>query len=105
MRAGQMDQRVTIEALQDGKDDYGQPINDWATYITCWAAVEPLQGREYLAAMQLQSETTIRVRLRYRPGVTSSMRVNHGGKLYGITSVIHVRSGARELQLMCRKSG
>ena len=105
MRTGHLDQRITIEALQGTLDDYGQPVNEWGTFLSTWAAVEPLQGREYLAAMQTTSETTVRVRLRYRPGIKATMRVKHKGALYGITSVIDVRSGARELQLMCKKAG
>ncbi len=54
--------------------------------------------------MQTTSETTVRVRLRYRPGVKSAMRVKHGAKLYGIQSVIDVKSTGRELVLMCTAS-
>jgi len=104
MKAGQLDQRITIEKLVQEFDIYGQPTNVWITMIEAWAAVEPLQGREYLAAMQTQAETTIRVRLRYRPWITPDMRVKHGTVYYGIESVIDVRSEGRELQLMCKKS-
>ena len=105
MRAGTLDQRVELQELVEGFDDFGQPINEWQTFLAAWAAVEPLTGREYLAAMQTASETTIRVRLRYRPGVKAAMRVKHGAKLYGITSVIDVKSTGRELVLMCTASG
>ena len=105
MRAGTLDQRIELQELVSGFDDYGQPINEWQTVLSAWAAVEPLQGREYLAAMQTTSETTIRVRLRYRPGVKAAMRVKHGTKLYGIQSVIDVKSTGRELVLMCKASG
>lgn len=105
MRAGTLDQRIELQELVEGFDDYGQPLSEWQTVLSAWAAVEPLQGREYLAAMQAQSETTIRVRLRYRPGIKSAMRVKHGAKLYGIQSVIDVKSTGRELVLMCTASG
>ena len=105
MRAGTLDQRIELQELVQGFDDYGQPLSAWQTVLSSWAAVEPLQGREYLAAMQNQSETTIRVRLRYRPGVKSAMRVKHGTALYGIQSVIDVKSKGRELVLMCKASG
>lgn len=105
MKAGQLDQRIHLERLSEGRDKYGQPIYEWLYVLSAWAAVEPLTGREYLAAMQNQSETTIRVRLRYRPGVKSAMRVKHGARLYGIQSVIDVKSTGRELVLMCTASG
>ncbi|MBK5205843.1 MAG: phage head closure protein [Polaromonas sp.] len=65
-------------------------------------AVEPLTGREYIAAAAAQSEVMTRIRLRYRPGLTPADRVSHDGKVYGITSVIDHRSDHRELVLMCR---
>lgn len=102
MRAGQLDQRVTVERLQQGQDELGQPVTTWAPLYTVWAAVEPLSGREYIAASAALSEVTTRIRLRYRPGITPADRVNHEGTLYGITSVIDYKSANRELVLMCR---
>lgn len=77
----------------------------WAPLFTCWAAVEPLTGREYLAASAAVSEVTARIRMRYRPGITSQDRVIHSGTTYGIEAVIDVRSGNRELVLMCKALG
>ncbi len=102
MKAGQLGQRVQIERLVSGTDEIGQPVNQWLPIVTAWAAVEPLTGREYLAASALQSTVSTRIRLRYRPGITSADRVSHGGRVYNIESVIDVRSGKRELVLMCR---
>ena len=102
MRAGQLDQRVTVERLEEGVDELGQPVSTWIALVTVWAAVEPLTGREYIAAAAAVSEVTTRIRLRYRPGITPADRVNHEGKLYGITSLIDYKSANRELVLMCR---
>ena len=102
MKAGALDQRIVIERLVEGYDELGQPINDWLPIVTTWAAVEPLVGREYIAAAAVQSEVTTRIRLRYRPGITSADRVSHEGREYNIVSVIDHRSDHRELVLMCR---
>jgi SPP1 family predicted phage head-tail adaptor len=103
MNAGKLDQRVTLQALSGGVDEIGQPLPDtWTDVATVWAAVEPLAGREYIAAGAMVSAVETRIRLRYRPGVVSSMRVIHGDTVYGIEAVIHVKSARRELQLMCK---
>lgn len=52
--------------------------------------------------MSAQSEVTTRIRMRYRPGITSADRVIHEGTTYGITSVIDYKSANRELVLMCK---
>ena len=103
MKAGQLDQRVTVERQQGGFDELGQPLPDtWAPLFTCWAAVEPLTGREYIAASAAVSEVTARIRMRFRPWMTNTDRVIHDGTVYQIESVIDVRSENRELHLMCK---
>ena len=106
MKAGDLDQRVTVERLQGGFDELGQPLPDtWAPLFTCWAAVEPLTGREYLAAQAAVSEVTARIRMRFRPWMTAQDRVIHDGKTYNIVSVVDPRSQGRELVLMCKAMG
>ena len=103
MKAGKLDQRVTIERFSLVQNPQtGAMTETWAPLATLWAAVEPLQGREYFAAAAVQSEVTTRVRLRYRPGVTPADRVKHEGRIYNIESVVDVRSARRELVLMVR---
>lgn len=102
MKAGDLGQKISLERIIEGSDELGQPLTEWLPIVNTWAAVEPLAGREYIAAAAIQSEVTTRVRLRYRPGITSADRVNHEGRVYNIVSVIDYRSDHRELVLMCR---
>lgn len=101
MQAGRLDQRITLEAATTEPSGWGQPVETWAPVATVWAAVEPLAGREYFAADAAQSEVTTRMRMRWRPGIKGQMRVQHAGTVYNIKSVIDIRSGRRELVLMC----
>lgn len=105
MKAGQLDQRVTVARYTSTQDELGQPIESWAPLFTCWAAVEPLTGREYLAAQAAVSEVTARIRMRFRPWMTAEDRVIHNGTTYNIVSLIDVRSDHRELVLMCKAVG
>mgnify|MGYP000909745925 CR=1 FL=1 len=67
-----------------------------------WAAVEPLNGREFIAAQAVQSEVTTRIRMRYRADLQPADRINHEGTLYDIQSIINPRSGDAELVVMCK---
>lgn len=103
MNAGRLDQRVTIERFTTTRDpDYNTEIKAWVPLATVWAAVEPLNGREYIAAQVAQAEVETRIRLRYRPDLTVVDRINHEGRLHNITTIINPRSGGRELVLMCK---
>jgi len=56
---------VVLQSPNPTQDSYGQEVTGWSTVATVWAAVEPINGREYLAAQQLNAETKVRIRLRY----------------------------------------
>lgn len=102
MRAGVLDQRVRIQKPSLLTDQIGQPIDAWVTLGECWAQVSPLQGREFIAAASFQSEVSAKIRMRYRPGITSAMRVIHGQDVYQINAVIHIKSGRDVLELMVK---
>lgn len=52
--------------------------------------------------MRTSGSTAARIKMRYMPGVTAQDRVIHNGTIYGIESLIDVRSDHRELVLMCK---
>lgn len=103
MYAGRLDTRVTVERPETTRDAWGGLVEGWALIASTWAAVEPLQGREFIAAMAVQAEATIRVRVRYLAGVDASCRVLlDDGRVLNITAVIDERNQHRFMQLMCK---
>lgn len=102
---GDLRHRVTIEEKTITRDTYGGEEITWSTVATCWAAVEPLQGREFLEGRRLEAEVSTRIRIRYRSGVVPGMRITWGDHVYDIEAVIEHESKRRELRLMCRELG
>lgn len=102
MRAGQLNQRVTLERFTETEDAYGATVTDWATAGTFWAAVLPLTGKEIIAADAVTAITDVRVIMRYQPGVTAADRLKHDGKTFNVVTVINRRSANRELELLCK---
>ena len=105
MKAGELDQRVSLQRREQGEDDWGQPIDAWVIVGTVWAAVLPLRAAEVIRADAVTNIMDVKVKMRYRPGITSAMQVLHGSDTYEITSVIDVRSARRELELLCKRVG
>ena len=103
MEAGALRHRVAIQEPVEARNSYNEAINTWALVAVVWAWVAPLAGREFFAAEHVQSEITHRVRLRYRAGITSEMRVVYAGRVLMIQSVIDRGERRRELELMCRE--
>lgn len=103
MKIGDLRHRITLQELVTGQDEAGQPVDMWQDVATVWASVEPLRGTEYWAAAQVQAERTVRIRIRYRPGIRPDMRVLYAGRVFNIQSIIDPEERHRELQLMCKE--
>jgi len=101
MKPGRMRHRITIQQTARTQNGFGEPIDSWSTFETVWASVEPLRGREFWAQQQVNSEVSIRVRMRYLSGVTSAMRILFGSRILPIESVIDQEEKHKEMQLMC----
>lgn len=101
MQAGQLRHRVTIEKPVQGADnEYGEPAITWTKVCKRWASIEPLSGREYFQAAQVQSEVSHRIIMRYYAGFQHDWRIKYGSRVFGVVSVTHTGELKRETQLM-----
>ena len=103
MRAGTLRHRVTLQRKTQTQNPLtGAMVTTWVPVATVWAAVEPLSAREFLSAQAVQSDVSVRITVRYRPGITAAMRLLHDGKVYNITGVLADKTSGREyLTLPC----
>lgn len=88
----------------------GQPAQTWATLVTRRGSIEPLNGREYLAASGENSDVSTRIRMRYDSSVKTAKphdRIVDQSQspqvVYDIESVINPRERDREVIFMCRR--
>lgn len=103
MRSGKLRHRVTLQRFVKTQDPTtGLIRTEWADVATVWASVEPLSGRDFIAARAQQSEISARVVIRYREGIDSTMRVLHRGRIYSIEGppLPDAKSGLEYLTLM-----
>ncbi len=101
MHPGQLDRRVTIQQVTDGRDEYQGPTKSWSTFATVYARVVPLEGHELFAARRVNAKMSHRVELWYLAGVTPKMRVLDGSQELEIESVIRPPERREELHLLC----
>lgn len=102
MMAGALRHRVTIEEPANaGRGGYGGAIKNWVPWAQVWAEVKPLKGEEYFEAQAAQSEVTHTVFIRFLDGVRPKMRINHGGRILNIKSIINPQERGKYLQIMC----
>ncbi|MEK8132913.1 phage head closure protein [Paenibacillus filicis] len=100
-----LDKRVSIlrPPGPDDTDPAGQPLDDPVEVCTVWGGIEPLRGREFFSAQQVNAEVTTRIRLRYRDGIDRTMLVRFKGVVFEILYVINPNYENKELQLMCKE--
>lgn len=103
MRAGLLRHRVTIESPPTTQDSHGQVTGAWVPFVSCWASISPLAGRELIAARSVESGVSHVVRIRYRSGITSGMRVNFDGRYFNIIAVRNLDERNRETVLDCEE--
>jgi len=103
MKAGLLRQRVTIQEATETQDTTGAVVSTWVDRATVWAAVEPLQGREFFQAQTTNAEVTTRIRIRYRSGVAPKWRATWNGHTYDVLSVVETETRGREIHLMCKE--
>ena len=103
MKAGELDQLVIIQSPTETRDAGGAVVVTWDDLVTAWAAIEPLRGRELIAAQAEASEISGKIRMRYVDGVTSKCRVVHGGKIYDILAAVNPKTRGEALELYVRE--
>lgn len=103
--AQELNRKITFQELTIGQDpDTGEMVQTWADHASVFAKVEPLVGREYMAAAAIQAEDTSKFTCRYRGDLNASMRIVFDGKNYDITSIQNIRSGNRETLIYAKRA-
>lgn len=100
-RVGNMRRQITIQQQAATQNALGEEIPSWTTFATCWASIEPMNGRELLAAQQVQSQVNTRITIRYRDGVTPAMRILYKSRYFDIQSIQDIEERNRFLVLQC----
>lgn len=110
LNAGTLRHKITIQRLEDVEDSAGEvqdsngdPVQEWVDVATVWAAIEPVSGREFIAAQAEQSKVIARIVIRYRNDIDAAMRLFHAYKqlYYNIEAVLPDKeSGLEYLTLL-----
>ena len=81
--------------------EWYETYTDWATV---WGSIEPNSGKNYFEALQSNSEVQGKIVIRYRTGVTPTMRVKYGNRYFKIISIVHPQERKKELDIMYKES-
>ena len=91
IQAGKLDKKITIQQLvaaSPQQNATGEPDATWsALYSNIWGQWVTLNGNALFLAQEHSSEVRGIWRIRWRDGITASMRITHDGLIYNILYV------------------
>lgn len=102
MQAGRFSTRVMLQQPSSGFDALGQPVNTWADVEPLWADIRGNSGLQALRADMETSVAKFSIRVRYRDGITSAMRVTQGSTVYQIEAVLPDVARRQYVDLVCK---
>jgi len=97
MKAGTLRNLITIQTPTETFDTAGELVQSWADYVSVWAEIVPLVGREYWSARQVNAETTGKLRIRYFSSITPKMRIKFNSRYFNILGIINVEERNEEM--------
>jgi SPP1 family predicted phage head-tail adaptor len=97
--------RLTLQQEVKTADGAGGCMRSWQDVADLWAEISPLKyragiGSERLVAGQIQSEISHEVTLRYRAGISTSMRLLFGNRAFNIRSIRNLNEDNEMLELL-----
>lgn len=96
------DLRYQIDIVQPAVNDGYDSGTDTTVATGVWANVEDLTGIEMVRAQMIASRATHRVTVRYRAGLTTSMRIVFGARTFDIEGILDIgKPRGVWLQLLC----
>lgn len=100
MNIGDMRKRVNILRLSTQKDTFGGLSNPVA-FLTTWAKVEALTGKELYKAQQRVADVAHKVTIRYRAGIASQNLVDVKGRIFLVEYIVNVNEQSTYLEMFC----
>lgn len=94
MRAGKLDQKITLQRFSNTVDDNGTPVMTWTDIATVYAQIIQQSTEEFLRGYGASDDTIIIFRVRWLD-ITTADRVVFNGANYNI----------KELKPLGRKEG
>ncbi len=103
MRAGELKERLELQAPYRSLNSIGELIDTFTTKDTVWGAIEPLTGKRLFEAKQANADVTGIIRIRYRTGIKPTWRFIQHDRIFRIVSIINPKEDKTELHILYKE--
>ena len=104
MRIGDLRHRMDWQSPRRVSDGAGGWTTTYETLVRTWVAIWPIRANELVASGQRSLEVTHKIRMRYRPEITTDWRGKFGSRYFSIVSAINPNEANRTIDLLCKES-
>ncbi len=101
---GRLNSQIQIATQNVSQDGYGQPLTAWNVYLTTWAEIRLLAGREMYQTGEFSSDVQYKITLRYpSPGITVHVgdRIFSGNDVYVVEVINDISTREVLMELNC----
>lgn len=103
MRAGDLDQQITIQVAALSRGASGEQLETWQTWQTVWASVQTSGGSESFYNPQLVAMSTHKIKMRFIHGVKPTMRILWRGRILDIVHIDESRYREGEMYILAQE--
>ncbi|MEN1927598.1 phage head closure protein [Luteimonas sp. MJ250] len=96
-QAQELAHKVTFDRKQEVIDPVtGYRTEEWVQVAEAYARVDPMLGRERLAALAVREHAETKFTMRYLTGITTHDRLKWNGEAWNVQSIVNVGGRNRE---------
>jgi SPP1 family predicted phage head-tail adaptor len=100
MNSGVLRHRVCVEEKVIARNAYGEEEITWRPLFYAWTSIDPLSGREYYTARQMQATTTHKMVMRYQAGIKPYQRITWDGRIFDIDAIANEKENKQYLTIL-----
>lgn len=103
MKAGKLDREIKIERATTTVNEFGTPVETWASVATLRAEIVTAETVEAAREHGASTEAAIAFRTRFIDGITVADRLTYAGRTYDIKAVSEIgRRRGLEIRAVAR---
>ena len=99
--AGRFNNLVSLQRRTSGKDDLGQPLDEWTEYASVWGGALMVSGKEKIESGTQVDVGSASIRIRYRTDVTNGDRAICQGVTFHVVSSLPNVATREYTDLVC----
>lgn len=98
-QAGNLNKKVKIMKLSQVQDGAGGYEDKLVEIKSVWANIQPVYGREFWQAQQVQAQISHKITIRYTKDIDRACIISLGKRLFDIQYITNVNEENRFLEL------